>query len=319
MKAYINEHQLHQIFCYIQEEYDAFATQKKDGKYIFDALSNISDIPIPSPKTIIPFKKILWPNHTSVNESKARRKIALVGLTNCDALALELLLQELGHTQLLPEGEDLLVVSTECFPDKDCFCTALGQDKVEAFDIHIQKENKGFAIFSGTKLGTEILKKNGIKITLKQPKIKPVTHAKKEPLDQNELSTAVNDRANMTDFWQSVANNCFGCGSCSAVCPLCFCTRQDFQNEIDGSCHQCLSWDACFSKSFSEIQNHYDFRPANVDRLYNWYHHKFVRAYTTQKHFLCTGCGRCIHACPAHLNQYNIMRSLTRKEGKIDG
>ena len=148
----------------------------------------------------------------------------------------------------------------------------------------------------------------------RRPTLKKIMIKDKDVFDKNILTEAIQDKVKFQDYWQSVANNCFGCGSCSAVCPLCFCVRQDFENNAAGNCDHCFRWDACFSKSFSEIQNHHDLRPANIDRLYNWYHHKLVRAPYEKIGYLCTGCGRCIKACPAHLNQHSIMNGLQRKE-----
>ncbi|MEI6499070.1 MAG: 4Fe-4S dicluster domain-containing protein, partial [bacterium] len=207
---------------------------------------------------------------------------------------------------------------TQCLPDEHCFCTAWGKSEVKKYDLHIQKEETGFSVFAGSKIGEAILKNNSIQAKGQRPKIQKIVLEKKELIDQKELPIAVSDREALKDYWTIVSNNCFGCGSCSIVCPLCFCIRQNFENSATGECKQCLAWDSCFSKGFSEIQNHYDFRPQNIDRLYNWYHHKFVRSHHEDKNFLCTGCGRCIEACPAFLNQYRIIHSLIKKEEKIN-
>lgn len=318
MKAFITEHQLNQIFFGIRHEYDCFGTQKIDDKLIFDALDEHAKIVIPTPKTIIPFKKILWPNKQNINGEKSTRKIALIGLTNCDANALEILLKKFSHTDLLPLRENILVISTQCLSDDHCFCTSWGLDTIEKFDLHIQKEATGYSIFAGSPNGEKILKTNHIAKRINQPKLKKITLEGKELIDQKELPLAVSDKARLMDYWTIVANNCFGCGSCSTVCPLCFCVRQNFHNTTTGACKPCLDWDSCFAKDFSEIQNHHDFRPTNLDRLYDWYHHKFVRSPKENKTFLCTGCGRCIEACPAFLNQYRIIQSLIKKEEQIN-
>lgn len=319
----INGHQLNQIFANIANRFEVYGTISKEERLTFEKVEKFSDIIIPTPKTRIPFKKILWPNHLPIDNlpPDSKRHLAFVGITNCDVLALEILLKEMSVYDFLPKRENILIVSTECKPDEHCFCTAFGHNKITNFDLHVQKDlpaggqgKNSYSIYSGSKLGNKILKENGLNLGKKESLLKDIKLESTDIFDNKKLSEAVDNRKDHELTWQGVANNCFGCGACTAVCPLCFCTRQDFSNKTDGSSKICLNWDSCFSKSFSEIQNHYDLRPENVDRLYNWYHHKFVRAYKDKKHFLCTGCGRCIKACPAHLNQHHILEAVEKNK-----
>lgn len=315
MKALINHHQFSQIFHFIRQEYVIFGTQKRDCQAIFDLLEKPSDLLLPTPKVTIPFKKLLFQNHVDLGHRMSAKKIAFMGLTNCDATALKIFLKQFSETDLMPEH--ILIISTTCVPDQACFCTAFGKNEITDFDLHLQKEDTGFQIFSGSKIGDDILKQNKIKNDrrLSLPReidLKKISSVKKELLSKN-----IEDKASHLPFWEEISENCFGCGACTAVCPLCFCIKKDFENNVDGSSTHCRGWDSCFSKSFAEIQNHHDLRPGNINRLYNWYHHKFVRVYNSGKTFLCTGCGRCIKACPAGLNQYKIISSLGKKKESI--
>ena len=316
MQALISKYQLGHILTFIKKDYLVYGTRRDEGKNIFGLTVNADEVIIPTPKTVMSFKKILFDNERRISEDK--RKIAFFGIASCDALAVEIFKKEFANKNLL--AKDVLVISSECQPDDFCFCHAFGLDKPANFDLHIQEamptgrqKKSGYRVFAGSTRGAKILDEVGIKTTPIGKELKEIPNSA-ETIDKNELSQAISDRKNNTDFWQGTANNCFGCGACTAVCPLCFCTRQDFDNKTDGSCNQCLSWDACFSKSFFEIQNHFNFRPEPVDRLYNWYHHKFVRSFEDKRHFLCTGCGRCIEACPAHLNQHRIISSIVSVE-----
>ncbi len=332
----MNIHQLNQIIEYIKKTHASYGTQSKNGKPVFDVLENSSDLRLGHKKPIIPFRKILFQNllepnnddpelndyssslSRSSDSSQSLRasnnnKIALIGLNNCDVWSLHYLLEEFGNTSTLPKREDILIIGSECFPNESCFCDLMGTNKIAPFDLHLQEHRDGYAIFADSPVGKKILEKNGIKQASKKleiNKIKPDGTL----IPQKKLSETIDDKEKFRDYWQKISDNCFGCGACSMVCPLCFCTRQDFKNELTGESKQCLNWDSCFAKRFSEIQNHYDFRPKNVDRLYNWYHHKFTRSYFQSERFLCTGCGRCIEACPANLNMKNIIQSLIKKD-----
>ncbi len=311
MNARINEHQLNLIISYILNEFETFGVQKNDEKIMFESLKKSSDFVIWADKPIISFKKILWPNGQEMGK-RNNRKIAFLGLANCDAEALSKFFLEFNKTDLLIERKNILVVTTKCKPDENCFCQAFGKVKFQYSDIHIQKNGRDFEIFGLTPTGKRILENTGVKKTLGL-EIEELLPQNIEQIDKNELSNEIDNKEKWSEYWQEISDNCFGCGACTAVCPLCFCFRQNSKNTTDGKCKNCLEWDSCFSTSFSQIQHHFDFRPTNKDRLYNWYHHKFDRAYFQNKHFLCTGCGRCIKACPAHLNQYRIISHLVKK------
>lgn len=297
-------------------KWEPYSTMHSEtGGVVFDRLNKAQDALFFSKRPIIPFKNILLPNHISLNAFSRNRKLAFIGLSNCDIWALHRFLKEFRHTDLLPERKNVLIFGSECYPDKDCFCHKFGADQYADFDLFVQEEKDGFSIFSGSKEGENILKKLELKPSNKL-KLRSIFDKTQTRFDEDLLHNLIQNRDANEEFWQGIADKCFGCGACTAVCPLCFCTRLESENKIDGTEQTCLNWDSCFAKRFSEIQNRCDLRPKNVDRLYNWYHHKFVRAKKQNDHFLCTGCGRCIEACPANLNIKNILESLLEKNEK---
>lgn len=312
IETIITKFQLDHILSNVIAERETYSNLLDDGKVIFGKILKPSQAVFFKKKTVIPFKNILLPEGQDAEKFDNDKKIALVGLSNCDIWALHSFLKEFAHTDLLPKRENILIIGAQCKPDRYCFCEKLGTNKFAPFDLFIQEEGNNIAIFSSTKSGDAILKITEIKQTKKKPILNAIGE-KTSKFDPLSLENIINNRAKNEEFWQGIADNCFGCGACTAVCPLCFCTRQEFENNLACKSSQCLKWDSCFAKRFSEVQNHYDLRPENVDRLYNWYHHKFVRAKFKHDQFLCTGCGRCIEACPANLNIKNILEALINK------
>lgn len=313
MEAEITELQLNLLISYIIQNWETYSPQFYDGKSIFAKLKKIGDIKLFGKKPIISFKKILLPNGANVEEFSANKKIAFF-LVNCDVWALHFFLNEFLKTSILTKRENILIITTDCQPEKSCFCNEIGLDKIAPFDLYIREPKKGkYNLFSGSAQGREIIKKLEIKSRKQQTNIDTEIEIEKN-FDLDKIAEAISDKETNEEFFSGIANNCFGCGACSTVCPLCFCTRQVFENNLSGETTQCLHWDSCFAKRFSEVQNRLDLRPENKDRLYNWYHHKFVRAKSESGHFLCTGCGRCIDACPANLNVKNILKALVEKE-----
>lgn len=316
MKSYITKHQLNHLIEYLLDQYEVFGPIKEGQKFLFSKIEKSSDLELFAGKTIIPFKKILFPNKQEIKSINADRKIAFLGLPNCDAWALEIFLKNFIYTDILPKRENIFVLTAQCVPDQYCFCDQIGKNQLAPTDLFIQEEIRTkYSIFGKSKSAEKILRTIGFTQSPDKPILHPIG-GDNEKFNLNKITSIIDNRQQFEQFWQKISEQCFGCGACSVVCPLCFCTRQSFSSGFKGESITCLNWDTCFGKRFSEIQNRYDLRPQNVDRLYNWYHHKFVRAPRQYKEYLCTGCGRCAEACPAHLNIKNIIKALVKESNE---
>lgn len=130
-------------------------------------------------------------------------------------------------------------------------------------------------------------------------------------LDPELLADAVawswkNDSA----VWEELAGLCLGCGICTYVCPLCYCFSMEDKIDLNGkTCKRCRQWDACTLPLFSQIsgalpdgRQGYNFHKTIKERYYNWFYHKFVRAYKEYGKAQCVGCGRCQKYCPAKID-----------------
>lgn len=143
----------------------------------------------------------------------------------------------------------------------------------------------------------------------KNPKIslKPSSQKKKLKeliLDAEFLADAVSwSWKNYPKIWDELANICLGCGICTYVCPLCFCFLTDDKVCLDGKkCTRVRQWDACTLPNFSKVAGGHNFHKTLKERYYNWYFHKFVRAYKEDGMPLCVACGRCKKYCPAKID-----------------
>ncbi len=299
------------IFDLLSEDFEIYGPKKNGNKITYDKITQAKDLVWKYRRTIMPFKKILYPNRKNISSTGAK-KVAIFGMPFCDIAALNILRSELKDSDLLPSRDDIFIIAGDCQPDENCFCDQYDLHKFQDYDLYISNRDEEFLIETKSWRGQEILKKSGLNKSDSITDLKPKIESEKINLKLTEEN--INNKNLSQDFWHGVANNCFGCGACSVVCPLCFCFRQDYQSKPDGCDKICLNWDSCFGSEFSQIQNGFDLRPSNADRIYNWYHHKFVRApHHNGGHPLCVGCGRCITACPAHLNIKNIIASLNAK------
>lgn len=112
-------------------------------------------------------------------------------------------------------------------------------------------------------------------------------------------------------IWQRLGHECLGCGVCTYVCPLCHCFYTEDKVSLDQTeCSRCRIWDACTLPRFAKIAGGHDFHPEIKDRYYNWFYHKFVRAYKEYGKAQCVACGRCFRYCPAGINILEILNEI---------
>jgi sulfhydrogenase subunit beta (sulfur reductase) len=132
----------------------------------------------------------------------------------------------------------------------------------------------------------------------------PMPELKKLLLDPELISEAVawswkNDSA----VWDELASLCLGCGICTYVCPLCYCFFIEDKTALSGKISsRCRVWDACTLPKFAQISGGFNFHKTIKERYYNWYFHKFVRAYKEYGKSQCVACGRCQKYCPAKID-----------------
>jgi len=119
--------------------------------------------------------------------------------------------------------------------------------------------------------------------------------------------------------WEAVAARCLACGSCTSVCPTCFCvTTEDFTDlaAAGGLSRRVRRWDSCFSVDFTYIHGG-NVRSSRRARYRQWLTHKLGSWHEQFGSSGCVGCGRCITWCPAGIDITEEARALRqRKRGK---
>lgn len=126
------------------------------------------------------------------------------------------------------------------------------------------------------------------------------------PYSTEEIARKVRASFGNEALWDSLAQNCFSCGSCNTVCPTCYCFDvKDAWNLDQASGTRTRYWDACLTREFATVTqaggSTENFREHHSDR----FRHRFMRkaAYLNDKLGgpACTGCGRCARACTSDI------------------
>jgi ferredoxin len=117
--------------------------------------------------------------------------------------------------------------------------------------------------------------------------------------------------------WDDVAERCLSCGSCTMVCPTCFCTDvRDEPNVLMGVDDRVRVWASCFELGHSYLHGG-SVRPSPRARYRQWATHKFSTWWDQFGTSGCVGCGRCIAWCPVGIDVTEEIRVVAA--GTTDG
>ena len=114
------------------------------------------------------------------------------------------------------------------------------------------------------------------------------------------------------DYWKKVSMRCLGCGTCTYVCPTCYCFDiQDEKGLLKG--RRARMWDSCMYPEYTMHTSGHNPRPARMNRIRNRVYHKFKYYHDNFDVNLCIGCGRCVEKCPVNIDIIEIVSDV--KEG----
>jgi len=191
-------------------------------------------------------------------------------------------------------------------------------------DLILEKINsKQYKVLILTDKGKKIIKNKFFK-EVDKPEVKNYLGEEnpfKEMLLDPELLANAVKWSKDHKIWDELAGKCLGCGICTYVCPLCHCfSINDRVTLDDRECIRCRQWDACTLSEFAKIAGNHNFHKTIKERYYNWFYHKFVRAYQEYGKAQCVACGNCKRNCPAGINIGDVLKEIVedyKKYGKL--
>ena len=103
-------------------------------------------------------------------------------------------------------------------------------------------------------------------------------------------------------FWNDVSFACINCGTCTYLCPTCWCF--DIQDEVLGKeGDRIRNWDSCMFPLFTLHGSGHNPRDQKFQRVRHRFMHKlkyYVDKYNNGVQ--CSGCGRCVRCCPVNID-----------------
>jgi ferredoxin len=284
-----------------------------------------------------PVKSFINPAREKILNSSRRdkRPLILAGVKGCDLSSF--ILQDFvflkGDTEdpfYAENRKNTIIIGNDCTCAKEtCFCLAMEGTPYpqKYFDINLSPINDYFLAEIASDKGEALITdfkmffKNytAMDLNAKQANREKVTREVRYFIDKRgtqstaQIKGAVKRNYNLAALWQDFAATCVECGACNLVCPTCHCFLL-FDEKAKDANKRYRIWDACLYNTFARVAGGANPRKHLYERLRNRFEKKFDFFPEILGYFACTGCGRCIEACPGDIDLREVLKGLVSGE-----
>jgi len=338
---YISYKNLIKLLDVLKADYDVYVPVEAGKQRFYKQYDDSADnIVIGQVRAVEPLKSFFFRGREKVAEDfkpelpvSAKPK-AIVGVKACDLKGFKIQ----DHVFKNHDYEDPfyinarrnnLIISADCTCTIDtCFCVALGvkPHPQEDFDINLSQIDKDFVVKTGSNRGTEIVESNAAlfkdatqeMLTERDHLRDKVTqevkaNIKAADVPSEDVYKHMIEKGYESRIWQEEAENCVECGACNTICPTCHCFLLYDQKNED-SMARLRIWDSCMIKDFARVAGGANPREKLWMRLRNRFEKKFDFFPKVADVYACTGCGRCILACPAKIDIRKVLNKLVNNK-----
>jgi sulfhydrogenase subunit beta (sulfur reductase) len=252
--------------------------------------------------------------HLKENFDESHRVI--YGVRPCDARGIQMLDAVFMHTDPVDphyaaRRENTTLIGLACKEaGTTCFCTSMGgaPDANCDVDLMLHELVNGYAVDIVTEKGAALLAGQTYidhtgplpdKATIADH---PIPAAGKWPENFGEA------------IWRETAERCIGCRLCAYVCPTCRCFDVRDEALSTGAGYERIRvWDSCTRDGYRLLAGGHNTRPEKEQRLRNRFFCKFDYFEKQYASSACTGCGRCIEACPVQIDITEVLEQLAQE------
>ncbi len=335
----IDKQQWRDNFDRLMEKYRVVAPAVEDGVCDYKQLEkgDIPDLEFSntrlSPKAVVfPQTELMFKYTTDTNDpecnimkppSEDPGLTAVVGIRPCDARAMTLVKMNFDTPEYqdpywLKRYEATVFVGMACEdPGDTCFCASVGGGPYDETGLDVLLADRGDFLLARplTPKGEEFLSTGGwntaagdaddLEAAGKKATEKVEAGVPTDKLADNPLIDLYN-----APFWDSLGFACINCGTCTYLCPTCWCF--DIQDENQGKKgFRMRNWDSCMFPLFTKHTTGHNPRGEKIQRVRQRFMHKlkyFLDKY--EKGVMCTGCGRCVRKCPVNIDVRSVCEMM---------
>ena len=259
---------------------------------------------------------------------------AIVGIRPCDAHGFQIVKRNFDNPEYqdpwwVKRYESTVLVGLGCNnPCSTCFCTSVGGGPFDDtnLDVLLYDLVDRMLAKSITDRGMDFLDSlvggtDAVDADLEQAE--SLSAASGDKMSKNlilldQLGDKVVTELFEAGFWEEVAFPCINCGTCTFICPTCWCF--DIQDENHGSsgCRM-RNWDSCMYPLFTAHGSGHNPRDTKLHRVRQRFMHKlkyYVDKYDTG--IQCVGCGRCVRLCPVNIDIRRICELMNSHAASKD-
>jgi len=292
---------------------------------------------LPPKKYFLPQTEVLFQYHTETNGQGSRhieirpvyqdvQPTVVFGVHTCDMNGIMLydkvFAEGFRDEHYMTRREQIYIVGIECLRpcDEASFCKDMGTlTAPPIYDLHMTEVDDSYLVDTGTERGERLLLDHAEVQMARSEDIQRLSRvlSAKWPLFRHRLKMSKDQTPSLlalgygAKIWEELGDRCLACGSCTNVCPTCFCFDVQDQTEInmmDGE--RVRIWDSCQLREFALVAGGHNFRGEKAARV----RHRIMRKgkYIKQVHGLlgCTGCGRCERACLVNITVPGTLNAL---------
>jgi len=328
----------------LAQQYEVVGPRAKQGQFVFDSITDYTQLRLDYTTTILPPKKYLLPQEevlftfgrrsasdgeglsaTPAFDTRAR---VILGAHTCDIHAMSLLDAVFATGQrdehYLKRRAATVIIGIECLQpcDEHSFCKSMGTLTAEkGFDLHLIDLGEVYAVETATAAGETLLSAHSAARPAGQADVALLNQvlSEKWPRFPYKLDFDGAELPNLMalsykdPLWEELGQRCLACSSCNLVCPTCYCFNVADRIALDGKTGERIRlWDSCQLDEFARVATGENFRHKRSQRQ----RHRFFRKgkYIPDMHseLGCVGCGRCARACLVDITPVGVWNALYR-------